>query len=339
MTTRIKISALGVIASLSLFGCSSASSSIPRAAGAPFGPSSPILALSSNAAPPTGPHVIRATGRMPKNSLGGILTITDAAPSFNGWTPTAVNLAIVRVDALISGTPNAITVVSFSPPLNVNVLQYQTSQLTLGTLELPAGNYSGLHLVLAPQGNTIAFGTSIYPLPFPTSTQLDQSVVQAADSDASDNDQNSGNVGITFNVPFTNLTSGVSMDFNALESIAQTASGFAVRPAVFAANDDTSGAITGTVRNVNGLPVSNATVIAVGSNAQVSNTTTTANDGTYTLHNVADGTVSLSVYNQYKSGAGQPVTSSGASSTQKTIAGPSVSVTTGSTVTAATIQD
>ena len=277
--------------------------------------------------------------RLPKDSIGGVpLYLMDAPPSFDGLTPTAITLAIARIDTI--GNGKAITLVSYNPPLMVNVLQYQQTAMYLGSAHLPPGRFDGLHVALARTGNTISFGSTTYPLPFGSTTQPSQSDVAAGAGSATDSDNGSAStIGINFHVAYSAQSAGISIDFNALESVALGNGGFNVRPVVYASTIESSGTVTGTVLNGRGGPVSNATVVATGSDGKIANTTTTDAAGNYTLHNVPAGTAYLTAFNKYKTGAGQPVNSSGASNDRKQVAGPAVLVPAGGTVVAPPIRD
>src|SRR5690348_7442540 len=95
-------------------------------------------------------------------------TLMDSPFRTSGGTVTAVNIAIEKFEVV--GQNGIQTVATFSPSLQVNLLDYQTSGLSLGNGQIPPGTYSQIRLVLdtsSPNNTSIVLNGQTIPLSIP----------------------------------------------------------------------------------------------------------------------------------------------------------------------------
>jgi hypothetical protein len=152
-----------------------------------------------------------------------------------------------------------------------------------------------------------------------------------------------GAVDVTVTQPFSlpsDVSPDVRVDFNLFESLGMLRNEAVVAvPALFVAPRADMGSISGTVNNVRGTGVYNATVVAVASDGSIGNTTNTDAQGNFTLGTIRGGTYQLVIYNRYTTAVGQQITAFGASSSASSVTGPSVTVTSGQTTSLGSIAD
>ena len=209
------------------------------------------------------------------------VALMDAPFRMSGGTVTAVTIDIAKVEAVGAGGGMQ-TIATFSPSQSVNLLSLQTSPLTLGSAQIPAGTYSQLRLVLdtsAATNNTIVVNGTTSPLTIPSATGPSG----FNGSTSTDNGDGPGTAGIKVNVALdaqAGQTYGFLIDFNAAESIVSAgASGkLLMKPVLVATAQALAGAISGTVKNSAGAGVSGAQVVAE-QNGTIVNTSVTDASG------------------------------------------------------------
>ena len=257
-------------------------------------------------------------------------------------TPLQVNVGVVEVDA-IRDDGLIVQIVAYSQPLVVNLLDYQSSSLNLGTGGIAAGHYSTMRLVLDTSKSSINLAGWNIPL-----NAMPPSSSETAPTGTQPLNYNASTIGVTIPTsisvdPTTYSSQTVSFDFNAAESVGfSSATGsFVMAPAVFAAATSTPASVSGTVLNSSGTGVNNVTVVAYRSNWSVANTATTNGSGAFKIKNLDPGTYSLYVYNKYTTAAGQDNDGQGESATAPSsggIVGPQITVS-GSNITGVNITD
>ncbi|GAC1544425.1 MAG: hypothetical protein NVS2B17_25440 [Candidatus Velthaea sp.] len=230
----------------------------------------------------------KSTLRNPKTSYGGVPTaicLTDA-PNFGPGAQ--VNLAIVAVNARSAGT--AYSVVQYSTPLVVNVLNYMTTSLSLGTFTLPALAYDGVEYVVDASKSSVVANGVTYPVVF---GQFASRTFTA-----------SGNNLGTFYFPSvadgsTGKPLNFLMEFSASHWISLHNGIAEVAPRGGATVTERAAVIIGKVVNFAGAAVSGATVAAIDSSGKRVRLTRSNTDGSFELHAIDGGTYSVAVYNTY----------------------------------------
>lgn len=256
----------------------------------------------------------------------------------SGGTVSAVNIAVSKVEAVGSGGVQ--TIATFSPAQQINLLNYQTSALTLGSASIPAGTYQQLRFVLdtsnANNTSVVVNGTT-YPLTIPSATGGG-----FGGNSSTDGGDGAGTAGIKVNVSL-NAQAGQSygfvIDFNAAESIVSAGQSgqWIMKPVLVAAAQATSGSLSGTVKNNAGTAVSNAEVLAEQNGTAVNSGVTDSN-GNFQINALPAGSYTLVVKNAWTNQAGAAQTATGADGTAD-VTGPSVTVTAGQTASGVSITD
>jgi hypothetical protein len=255
----------------------------------------------------------------------------------SGGTVTAVNVAIAKVQLVGSGGMQ--TIATFSPSEQINLLDYQTSPLSLGTAVIPAGHYQQLRLLLdtsSAANTSLVINGTTYPLSIPSAT-----AIGFGGNTSTDNGDGAGTSGIKVNIDLdaqAAATYGYVIDFNAAESIVQTSGGWLMKPVLVATAQQTSGNVSGTVSNNAAGPVSNAEVVAEDSGGTVINSGVTDTNGNFQINALPAGTYILVVKNAWTNQAGAAETATGADGTAD-VTGPSVTVTAGQTTSGVAITD
>jgi hypothetical protein len=266
-------------------------------------------------------------------------SLVDGPFRTSGGTVTAVNIAIAKVEAIGSGGMQ--TIATFSPSKQINLLDYQTSALALGTAPIPPGHYQQLRLVLdtssASNTSLIMNGTT-YPLSIPSATS-----VGFGGGTSTDNGDGPGTSGIKVNVNFdaqANQTYGFVIDFNAAESIVSAGQSgqWLMKPVLVATAQALSGSISGTVKNNAGTGVSGAEVVAEQGSAIVNSGVTDTN-GNFQINALPAGQYTLVVKNSWSSQAGAAQTATGADGTADVTDPNPLTVTAGQTTSGVTITD
>lgn len=308
-----------------------------------FGPAACAMhgqSATPTALPPYNPqNIVR-----PFDTHGGIasedVVLGDAAPVLGGKQLAHLNVAITEVDTTDSSGRTQV-VAQYSTPLIVDLLQYQGGAGALVASSTgPQVGYQQLRLVL-----NVASSQAVY-----TDNSTDALIFAAGASSASTSGAGSstatafnapGQVAITVNQSFAGPSTGqIFADFNLFESLATTTGGLLVQPAFFVAVTSNAGQVTGTILNRNGVPVANATVVAVGSAGNVGNTTSTDASGNFEMHALQSDTYQLQVYNKYTNAAGAQFFASNATNTRgSALPGPTITVTPGQSTNAGTITD
>jgi hypothetical protein len=232
--------------------------------------------------------------------------------------------------------------VSLASPYVFDLLAYQDgSMAALGQGAIAPGQYTQLRFIFDTASAQAIFsdGSSL-PITFMTNNGNGNGPGAAT---TTTNDPNiSGAVDVTINAPFTvnfGDTPSYDVDFNALESMAVVNNNsMKVRPALVAANTNSSGKITGTIVNQNGNPVQNVVVAAVANGAIV-NTALTGPYGRFNIHGLNAGAYQIVLYNSYTTVAGQQYNASGASSNATSLNGPTANVTGGAATAVGTLTD
>jgi hypothetical protein len=262
----------------------------------------------------------------------------------SGGTVTAVNIAIAKVEAI--GSDGGVqTIATFSPAQQVNLLNYQTSPLSLGTASIPAGTYQQLRFVLdtSSANNTSVTvnngtATTTYPLSIPSATSV--GFGGNSSTDAGDGQGTSGiKVRVNLNAQ-AGQSYGFVIDFNAAESIisAGQSGQWLMKPVLVATAQATSGAVSGTVKNNAGTAVANAEVDAE-QGTTVINSGVTDSSGNFQINALPAGTYTLVVRNSWTNQAGAAQTATGADGTADVTDPNPVTVTAGQTTSGVSISD
>lgn len=276
---------------------------------------------------------------IPGGSGGGTATLSaslmDGPFRTSGGTVTAVNVAIAKVEAV--GDGGVQTIATFSPAKPVNLLNYQTTVLPLGSATLPAGHYQQLRFVLDtsnPNNTSVVVNGTTYPLSIPSATGS----MGFGGNSSTDPGDGAGTSGVKVNVGLTaqaNTTYGILIDFNAAESIVSPGStgGWMMKPVLVATAQATSGSIAGAVTNKAGTAVSGAEVLAE-QNGTAINSGVTDTNGNYQINALPAGTYTLVVKNVWTNQAGASETAAGADGTADVTDPTPVTVNAGTTATA-----
>lgn len=261
----------------------------------------------------------------------------DASPVLYGKTLAHFYVGVREIDAIANGQSTVLG--SSSTPAQMDLLQYQNGSANWMTqTTVPAQTYSQLRYVL-DLSYTQAIFTDGSTLPVKFSGGYTKSSSGMGASTSTTYDATYANaIDVTVNAPFA-VSSDVAImaDFNLGESLNDSGNTILMRPTLAAASG--AATITGFVVNAYGNPVQDATVVAVGSNGAAVNSDTTGANGSFNLHALAADRYKLIVYNQYTNAAGYKLSSAGATTSAQGFYGPSVSVGSGSTVSAGSIGD
>lgn len=271
-------------------------------------------------------------------------SLMDGPFRTSGGTVTAVNIAIAKVEAI--GSDGGVqTIATFSPAQQVNLLNYQTSPLSLGTASIPAGTYQQLRFVLdtSSANNTSVTvnngtATTTYPLSIPSATSV--GFGGNSSTDAGDGQGTSGiKVRVNLNAQ-AGQSYGFVIDFNAAESIisAGQSGQWLMKPVLVATAQATSGAVSGTVKNNAGTAVANAEVDAE-QGTTVINSGVTDSSGNFQINALPAGTYTLVVRNSWTNQAGAAQTATGADGTADVTDPNPVTVTAGQTTSGVSISD
>ncbi|GAC1573680.1 MAG: hypothetical protein NVS3B7_05210 [Candidatus Elarobacter sp.] len=246
--------------------------------------------------------------RFMQDTLGGSPPMRVNVAMYDAPLPHAlhaqVNLALLGV-GLVTGS-DVRPVVAYKTARIVDLLTLKHTPFALEGL-LQAGHYDAVRLFVDTHASNVTIDGRVYPMIFRARGHRRVESVLSFDA----------RVAI---VGGAGDTLPVTLDFNVLESIS-IRGGFAyVQPHLRVAHR--AAQVNGVVVNADGMPVSDATVVAYDRDGNVANTTLTEEDGSFTLHALAAGHYRIAVRNAYVSEAGESVVSSGASSD----AGPSIDV-------------
>ncbi len=267
--------------------------------------------------------------------------MSDAPPSIAGKQLAHLNLGIREID-ITDSIGQTQVVAQYNTPLIVDVLQYQgAAGADVDQTLVNQQTYRQIRFVVdVGASQAIYADNSTGALDFRYGRK-DSSDVGAGKTTLT-TPAGPGLVAITHKRQFTigpNATELVNVDFNAFESLAAgSGNGLLVRPSLFVATNWNEGNITGTIVNRSGNPVSNATVVAIGSDGSVGNSAATDAFGNFNLHTLASDTYRLEIHNTYTNAAGANIVSQGASSSG-VIFGPTVTVSPGQPTLTGTITD
>lgn len=267
-------------------------------------------------------------------------SLMDAPFQISAGSVTAVNIAIAKVEAI--GTNGVQTVATFSPSQEINLLNYQTSPLPLGSGQIPAGQYQQLRFVLdtsQPTNNSVVINGTTYPLTIPSATGGG-----FGGNTSSDGGDGPGTAGIKVNVGFTAVAGvvyGFIIDFNAAESIVSAGNSgqYIMKPVLVATALNLAGSISGTVTDNAGTGVGNAEVLAQQNGVTVNSGVTTDASGGFQINALPAGSYTLVVNNVWTSQAGASETATGADGTASITDSTPVIVTAGQTTSGITITD
>jgi hypothetical protein len=257
----------------------------------------------------------------------------------SGGTVTAVNIAVSKVEAVGSGGVQ--TIATFSPAQQINLLNYQTTPLQLGTSQIPAGQYQQLRFVLdTSQANntSIVLNGSTIPLSIPSATSAG-----FGGNSSTDNGDGAGTSGIKVNVNLNaqaGQTYGFVIDFNAAESIVQAGNSgqWLMKPVLVATAQALAGSISGAVKNNAGTAVSNAQVVAE-QNGTIVNSGVTDSNGNFQINALPAGSYTLVVNNTWTNQAGASQSATGADGTASVTYPNPVTVTGGQTTSGISLTD
>ena len=310
------------------------------------GPASPSVPQPSTRQHDAGPALKAPVARKPMDVVGGPgggmyslnTMLGDAAPVLGGKTLAHFYVGVREIDAIANG--QTVVLGSSSSPYQMDLLAYQNGSTDwMSQTSVPAQSYSQLRYVLDMPSTQAVFadGTTL-PVKF-ISASTSSSYDVGANTTAALDSTYSNAVDVTLSAPFTLQagTTAVAADFNLTESLALGRGVIYVRPTLAAST--TGGQINGTVLNKYGSGVSNATVIAIGSNGNAVNSATTDASGNFNVHTLPPDTYQLAIYNAYSNAAGYAIYASGNSWGGQGFYGPTVTVTAGSAASAGTIND
>ncbi len=282
-----------------------------------------------------------STSTMPSGPTTSTLSasLMDGPFRTSGGIVTAVNIALEKVEAVGSGGVQ--TLVTFTPSKNINLLNYQTSPLTLGTAQIPAGQYQQLRFVLdtsQASNTTVVVNGTTYDLSIPSASGPEG----FQGSTSTDNGDGPGTAGIKVNVALNaqaGQTYGFLIDFNAAESIVQASGSgqWLMKPVLVATAQALAGSISGTVTNNAGTGVANAEVLAEQNGTTINSGVTDAN-GNFQINALPAGSYTLVVNNTWTSQAGAAETATGADGTAS-VTDPSAVTVTGGQTTTVTLTD
>lgn len=265
-------------------------------------------------------------------TLGAALM--DSPFRTSGGTVTAVNLSISKVEAV--GAGGVQTIATFSPAKQINLLDYQSAPLQLGSAQIPSGQYQQLRFVLDTTAtNSVVVNGTSYALTIPSAGGPSG----FNGNTSTDSGDGPGTAGIKVNVSLNaqaGQTYGFLIDFNAAESIVQAGGSgqWLMKPVLVATAQSVSGSIAGTVKNNAGQPVSNAEVLAQQNGVTV-NSAVTDSTGAFQINALPAGSYTLVVENSWTSQAGAAQTATGADGTAAVTDPSPVTVTAGQTASAA----
>jgi hypothetical protein len=242
-----------------------------------------------------------SAARHTQNSIGNIpsiLAIIDLidAPLFG---VSQINLAIVGVSALQGDV--ATPIVEYNSEVVINVLDYKSSALALGSASIPAQAYDGLQVVIDPsQSTVVTTDGQTYPLQF-GSMQNGTFVPSAA-----------GVAALNFPLAFDGSTGSVSLlvDFSALRSIRNVGGTYAVIPRFGGVPQSNAAVIAGSLVSANGTPVQGATAVVTDASGNLVGAAPSDENGNFEVHAIAAGTYSVSIENSYTTDAGMVVLAS-----------------------------
>jgi hypothetical protein len=240
--------------------------------------------------------------RNAQNSVGNVPTVNGTASVALVDAPlfgvTQINLAIMGVNAL-SGT-TATPIVAYDSDVIVDVLDYKTSALALGSASIPAQAYDGLQLVIDPTQSTVVANGQTYPLSFGT-MQHGTFVASSAPVQS-----------IDYPLPFSQSTGSVSLilDFNAEQSIRHADGGYAVAPYLGGAPQASAAIIAGSLVSANGMPVQGATAVVTDPSGTVVAVAPSDENGNFQIHAIPAGSYSVSIQNAFTTNTGMQVLAS-----------------------------
>ncbi len=266
--------------------------------------------------------------RQPLNAYGGVPATASIIDAANFPEGSQVNLAIVAVNAMSGGV--AYPIVQFAAPVVINVLNYQSQALALGSATIPAIAYDGVQYVIDPSQSSVVTNGQSYPMVF--GTFANRSFVPSG----------GGLAALYFAAPVNAATAAPNfvVDFNTGQWINLSGGIAQVGPQWAGTVWGQSAVIAGTIVNAAGQPVSGATVSAVSPGGAVVQATLSRFDGTFQLHAIPSGSYSLVIYNTYAPPTTDfTLTASGNDPVGTSIAGPSITVPSGYRINVGSIQD
>lgn len=265
----------------------------------------------------------------------------DAPPNFGGNVLERLDLGISEIDAIQNGQVTVLA--SFDRPRVVNVLAHQDDNgESIANVDVARSDYQQLRIVVDMASSSAKFrGQARMPVDFLTNVGSASSVGAGATTVTTS--VGPGAVAMLVTQPFSipaNQDQSVRVDFNAFESLELDASGaLLARPSLFVAPRDKMGRIKGRIVDAYGVPVSNATVVAVAADGSIGNTDWTNARGRFSIGTLRSGTYKLLVYNTYTTAAGRVVTASGQTNSAQEFEGPAITVSSGDAAAAGTITD
>ncbi|MFN2528226.1 MAG: DUF4382 domain-containing protein [Candidatus Baltobacteraceae bacterium] len=267
------------------------------------------------------------------NSATVSASLMDAPFRTAGGTVTAVNILVSKAELIGGGAPQ--TIATFSPAKAINLLDFQTTALQLGSAAVPAGQYQQLRLILdtsSSSNTSVVINGTTYPLRIPSATGAGG----FGNNTSTDNGNGAGTSGIKVNINLMAVAGAIYaylIDFNAAESIVQTGNGnYLMKPVLVATAQNIAGSISGAVKNAAGGVVSNAQVLAQQNGVTV-NSGVTDSSGNFTIEALPAGSYTLVVNNAWTNLAGASETATGADGTASVTAPATVTVTAGQTAT------
>jgi len=252
-----------------------------------------------------------ASGSSPGSIPAGVAGAPRDAHDLLGGAPAA-KLKLALYDAPLANASGAkvnvgldgvqllsasgiVPFITNTAPQVVNLLDLQNNALTFEG-NAPVGRYTGLRILLNTASSNVMFGGMTFPIVWGSPGHATTAPVVAVDVACAFVVSSLGN----------SAQSGVTVDFNVMQSVRFVNGTIYVQPSLTAAN--AAAQIKGTVRNAAGKPVASATVLALDGLGHVVNSTATKADGTYAVHALPPGFYTIAVKNKFVTAAGETVT-------------------------------
>lgn len=288
-----------------------------------------------------------SSGLKPMDLVGGPagsklnVYLGDAAPNIGGYVLQRLDLGIKEIDAIQDGQTTVLA--SYDRPRVVNVLAHQDDNgEEIADANIARSEYQQLRIVVDIGSSYAKFkGSPRVPVDFLVNVASQSSAGAGATTvTASDGP---GMVDFVLTQPFSiaqEHKQAVRLDFNAFESLAVDQSGDVLsRTSLFVAPIDEMGRVKGRVLNSSGLPVANATIVAVAPDGSIGNSDWTNDKGQFSVGTLRAGTYKLLIYNTYTTAAGRVTIASGQTTSAAMLEGPTITVTGGDAISAGTVAD
>jgi hypothetical protein len=221
------------------------------------------------------------------DSWGGIPSQALLTDATNLPPGSQANFAIVSVNAVAGNVTYPI--VQYLFPQVINVLNFQSSALLLGTGFIPAIQYTGVQYVVDPALSSIVIGSHHYPMSFGSMANSTFTPMPG------------GNAALYFPAPVNaaKVAPNFLVDFNAATWVTISGNTAEVSPSGSGTVLSESAVIQGTILNKAGGPVSGAVVSAYGPDGVIVNSAPSDSKGVFQIHAISGNGYSLVVWNTY----------------------------------------